>query len=300
MKVSIVICTYNRAEFLKLCLEGLLENNKDYSKYEILVIDNKSTDNTKEIVNSIDSNLIRYFYEENIGLSHARNRGIKESKYEIIAFLDDDAIPLQGYIDNIISGFEKRGVKCAGGKITPIWTIDKPEWYTKEFNGIFTIANYGDEDKIMHDAYPYGANMIFLKETLVKIGNFNVELGLKGKEIIMGEDDEMFFRFTQKGYKIHYLNKVEVKHHVPSYKIDKNYVKKRFEAGGQALAKSYKELKSKKDFNYQYYRWILKYIFKVIPQYKLAILLNRNNKFEKECIYLLNKRFIKECNLLKD
>lgn len=299
MKVSVVICTYNRAEFLKLCLEGLIENNKEYSKYEIIVVDNRSTDNTKEVINDINNNLIRYFYEENIGLSHARNRGIRESNYDIIAFLDDDAIPLEGYINNIITAFENNSVKCAGGKITPIWTVDKPEWYTKEFDGIFTIADYGDEDKVMEDGYPYGANMLFLKEALLEVGDFNVDLGVKGNEIIMGEDDEMFFRFKEKGYRIQYFHRIEVKHHIPSYKIDKDYVKKRFEAGGKALARSYKKLKSKEGFNYQYYRWILKYLLKVVPQYKLSNLVNKGSSFEKECIYLLNKSFIKECKILR-
>ncbi|MDU2673168.1 MAG: glycosyltransferase [Clostridium sp.] len=299
MKVSVVICTYNRESYLKLCLEGLFKNNEDRSLYEVIVIDNKSTDNTRQIVESFKVNEeIRYVYEERVGLSNARNRGINEANYDIIAYLDDDAIPEKGYINNIICGFNEHQVKCGGGKIIPIWTVDKPQWYSEQFNGVFTILDCGDKDKVLDIDYPYGANMFFLKSELIKVGGFNTELGLKGNEIIMGEDDDMFIRFKNKGHKIWYLSQVAVKHHVPEGKINKEYVKKRFEAGGEALAKSYSISKSGNEFTYEYYRWVVKYLFKIIPLYNASKIIKRN-KFEKECLVLLNKGFINTCRKIK-
>ena len=94
MKISVVVCTYNRDVYLIRCLENL--KNQDFNKreFEIIIIDNNSTDNTKTIcLNFIEQNPelnIIYFLEEKVGLSHARNTGISKSSGLIISFIDDD------------------------------------------------------------------------------------------------------------------------------------------------------------------------------------------------------------------
>ena len=96
IKISVIVCTYNGASRLKFVMESLLDQNYDPSRFEILIIDNDSDDNTREIceeiIKSSSAKRIEYHFEKNRGLSYARNRGIKESKGQIVTFIDDDAI----------------------------------------------------------------------------------------------------------------------------------------------------------------------------------------------------------------
>ncbi len=86
MFISIIIPTFNRASFLRSSINSIL--NQTYQKFEIIVVDDGSTDNTKEVIKEFPQ--IRYFYQKNAGVSQARNLGIKKAKYEYIAFLDSD------------------------------------------------------------------------------------------------------------------------------------------------------------------------------------------------------------------
>ena len=91
-KLSVIICTYNRVELLGKCVNSLMTQTARKENYEIIVIDNNSTDNTADLIRKIkiiNSNL-RYVKEANQGLSYARNRGWKEAKGEYIAYIDDD------------------------------------------------------------------------------------------------------------------------------------------------------------------------------------------------------------------
>ena len=133
MKISVVVCTYNRSEYLRRMLMSLREALiPEHLSCEIILVDNHSTDNTKyvfeEIARPHRSNW-KYVFEEKEGISHARNRGVREAKGEIIAFTDDDVIVDKYWIQNICKAFEENSdVVCVGGKILPIWEIPKPEW----------------------------------------------------------------------------------------------------------------------------------------------------------------------------
>ena len=111
MKLSIIICTYNREKFILKSLYSIAHQNADVNIFELIIINNNSTDKTHELIlDFIEKNQnisIKYFIEIEQGLSHARNRGIKESTGDICAFLDDDAIACEEYVINIIYFFNK-------------------------------------------------------------------------------------------------------------------------------------------------------------------------------------------------
>src|SRR5690349_3602213 len=88
-KVSVIIPTYNRAQFIARAVDSVLEQT--YKDFEIIVIDDGSSDNTQEILKAYEGK-IRYVYQQNKGISAARNRGIQEAKGEYIAFLDSDDV----------------------------------------------------------------------------------------------------------------------------------------------------------------------------------------------------------------
>ena len=98
--ISTIICTYNRADVLKICLEKITLQEADPAIFEVIIIDNNSNDHTADIVKTFISNYtgqisFHYFLEKKQGLSAARNRGLKESTGMYINYIDDDAmIPL--------------------------------------------------------------------------------------------------------------------------------------------------------------------------------------------------------------
>src|SRR5208337_117373 len=121
MDLSVIICTYNRSGHLGNVLKSL--SNQEFPhelQWEILVIDNNSSDNTFEVAGEFRSTSrvpVRYVKEEKQGLSHARNRGVVESKGKYVAFTDDDAITDCEWVNALYEAFQKYGCDCVGGKI---------------------------------------------------------------------------------------------------------------------------------------------------------------------------------------
>ena len=102
---SIIIPTYNRANFLSKAIQSVL--NQTYSNFELIIIDDGSTDGTKEIVSGLNDERIRYVYQENKGRSDARNLGIELSIGEYICFLDDDDFFLDNHLETMLLNAEK-------------------------------------------------------------------------------------------------------------------------------------------------------------------------------------------------
>ncbi|MGL4849562.1 MAG: glycosyltransferase family 2 protein [Clostridium sp.] len=237
-KLSIIICTYNRAEILKECIKSIVSNNKNLEKYEIVIVDNNSSDNTRECVNEMEINNLRYTLEIKQGLSNARNRGIIEACYRYIAFIDDDVIVEKQFVENILKYFSDSKNVCGGGKIYSIWKTEKPNWFKENFYSIIGETKYGENKrKLSRNEYPYGGNMFFDKTIFEKLEVFNPDLGIQGEEVKMGEEVEVCERIRGKGHEIYYLNDVVVGHRVHMNKINKDYVKKRWEEEGSAYGK---------------------------------------------------------------
>ena len=103
MKISVLITTRNRAEILKQCLKSLERQSRKPN--EVVVVDNASWDNTREIVESFKKFKVRYFFEKNIGIAYGRNRGLKEAKGDIFAFIDDDCVASKSWLKEIEKTF---------------------------------------------------------------------------------------------------------------------------------------------------------------------------------------------------
>ena len=119
--ISVSVCTYNRAEILHGALESLICQETDGKfSYEIIVVDNASTDDTKAVVEQIIKTSpmpIRYILEEDKGVAQARNRGVKESQGTWIAFFDDDQLAERDWLKNLLDIALQMGADCVGGTI---------------------------------------------------------------------------------------------------------------------------------------------------------------------------------------
>ncbi|KYD19077.1 glycosyltransferase family 2 protein [Saccharococcus caldoxylosilyticus] len=302
--VSVVICTYNRVRFLASCIESVLKNNVDKEFYEILVIDNNSSDNTEEVVKSLAQNNphIRYVKESKVGLSYARNRGIEEAKGDIIVFIDDDVEVAPNYVEEIISFFNKYpDAVCAGGKVIPVWHFEKPTWFSSEFASIIGETTYGEETRVLKfREYPIGCNMIFKKEIFNKIGLFNNNLGIKGNELYLGEEVDICDRILKLGYKIYYLPRASVYHRVHRNKVDKEYILKRLTLEGHSVAQWHFETMSKTEILFQV---LIRFGVLVFRDYPILLYYRFSGKeyFSKQCKLARTKTYLKRIfNLVKE
>ena len=219
--VSVVIATYNRCNFLEDCIKSFNEQDCDKSLFEVLIIDNNSTDDTETISNELiykypDLN-ISYMIETNQGLSYGRNRGIKESKYDLIHFFDDDAVATKNYVSTIIDTFERYPRAMAvGGKIHLNYIEGRPKWASVYIESIFGLFDIGDvEMEFPKKNYPRGSNMTFKRDLFDKVGQFDTSLGRKGRIMLGGEEKEIFQRVYEVGFSVVYNPLTICYHAVP-------------------------------------------------------------------------------------
>jgi len=229
--ISVIVCTYNRQEYLPDCLKHLAEQTADKKDYEVIIIDNNSTDNTVNLTmdfieNYPEVNAI-YHCEYNQGLTYARNRGVKEAKGEIISFIDDDAFVDKDFISEIQSYFDQhQKVSAIGGKILPVYEGKPPKWMSKYLLTLVSAIDMGNSPKKFKDSkFPIGANMAFRSDMFNKYGLFNTDLGRKGTELEGGEEKEMFLRLRKGNEEIHYVPKVKVGHIIPEKRLTMEYIK---------------------------------------------------------------------------
>lgn len=210
MKVSAVVCTRNRAAYLPEAVRSLARQDMASQDYEIVVVDNGSTDRTKEIVTGLATEIpnLRYFLEEKSGLSNARNRGWKEARAPIIAFLDDDAIAVEGWLAAIVAAFDtERTAACVGGPVEPWWEIPRPRWFPENLLGCHN-RYYGHASRPYNypSEQPIGCNMAFRKTELAQAGGFHPRLQK------YNDETELIARLVESGRGIFYEPRASVRH----------------------------------------------------------------------------------------
>ncbi len=220
--ISVVICTYNRSDLLFKVLKTLICQTVSPYLFEIIIVDNNSRDETQNICTSIiadTSNLaIKYVLEINQGLSHARNRGWRESKGEYVAYIDDDCKVPPDWLLVAIRVIESVRPAVFGGPYYAYYISAKPFWFRDEYGS----HTQGNEFRSLDEGeYLDGANVFFRKEILEEIGGFNPDLGMSGNKMAYGEETALIKNIREKksGARIYYEPKLLVYHLVPSEKM---------------------------------------------------------------------------------
>jgi glycosyltransferase involved in cell wall biosynthesis len=123
LNLSVIIPTRNRANYLKNAFESIKNQSLPSNEYEVIVVDNGSTDNTKQIVEEFNSNVqnIRYFFDATPGLHIGRHIGLKESQSDILVYADDDIEAFPTWLEGIWESFQDNNVALVGGKNLPKW-----------------------------------------------------------------------------------------------------------------------------------------------------------------------------------
>lgn len=220
-EISIVLCTYNRAKLLEKALQSLSQQILSFEKYEIIIIDNNSSDNTPEISQRYVRNHsnIHYFVEKNVGLSFARNRGWRESKGKFVGFIDDDSKASPEWLEIAYQIIQELSPNIFGGPYYPYFEINPPKWFPENFG--FGGKKVSEPCFLLKDEYLSGTNMFFKRDILEELDGFNTDFGMSGKKCGYGEETDLFMRASEKikDLEIYYHPKMLVYHLVDKNKM---------------------------------------------------------------------------------
>ena len=230
IRLSLVIATYNRAEQLMVTLGSVAMQSAEATTWECIVVDNNSADDTRQRVEAFQkkhSDLnIRYVYEQNQGLSHARNAGIKASRGDIVAFIDDDERIVEEFITAYIDLFDQHpDAMAAGGEIIAEYPTGRPRWMSRYAERpIANPMSFGNNVRLFPKGrIPGGGNMAMRRRLFDCIGEFNTSLGRTGKRLLGGEESDLFERIAKHGHKVYYAPRAIMYHIIPAEKLTRDY-----------------------------------------------------------------------------
>ncbi|MFC1894775.1 glycosyltransferase [Candidatus Dependentiae bacterium] len=267
INISLIIPTHNRRDSLNRILKNLL-TLKDETFFQIVVVDNNSSDGTVDLVKQ-NYKHVKYVFEKNTSFTKARKTGAENADGEIIIYLDDDVVLEDGCIDEVNKIFkEKKDCAVLGGRIFPLYEQKPPQWILdlqNKFNGFSTFDCGNDLKKV--DAVP-GPFMAIRKKVFDLVGGFSPDtVGVETntakktfKKIYIGPGDYGFCLLCrQAGYKVFYSPKIKLNHVIPAFRLTKEFWISRMVGEGHCIAVS----KANMDFykkNYKTFNLKLKCI----------------------------------------
>lgn len=217
--LTVIICTYNRANILHECLFSLAMQTAALERFKVLLVNNNSTDNTHFVAKDFIGKLpgFEIVFEPTQGLSHARNRGLVEASTPWVAYLDDDAKACPTWVECILETIDKGDFDAFGGVYTawhrfgppPIWF--HPDWETNAHVQSF----YG---LLSNGKHPSGGNCAYDRETVLRAGGFPAHLGMTGGKIAYGEETQLFQHMLKMGVRIGFVPNMRIEHCVLPYK----------------------------------------------------------------------------------
>jgi glucosyl-dolichyl phosphate glucuronosyltransferase len=250
MDLTIILCTYNRCDKLAEALESLaMQKANPMWQWEVLVVDNNSDDTTVDVYHKLESEFpvpLRYAFEPNLGLSYARNHGIREAQGRYVAFIEDDEIADEQWVESILGTFQDNCCDAVAGTIELSWRASRPLWLTDEILGFLGYLNYGHEQALTEARPPFGGNMAFSKAVFGKIGLFDTALGRKGRKLTGGDEIELFKHFLRAGFVGIYQPKAVTYHIIEKNRLKKFYFRKLHFYEGKLSGQTYNIVTGKK------------------------------------------------------
>ena len=242
-RISLVICTYNRADILPRCLAAAYRQTLPPSDYQVVVVDNASTDHTRHIVRQFTAPRgldVQYIYHPVKGLSHARNAGAAAAAAPLLAYIDDDAIAAPDLLWHLLCTFDAHPrAACVGGRIDITLPAELPKWYSSFFDGYYSKFDLGTTQVTQSKEiwqYPFGANIAFRAGPLCGIGGFNTTMGRIGKDYSGGEEIDAVIRLAGLGYEVFYNPAASVRHVILPSRIHWAHIAKSAHAAGKNWA----------------------------------------------------------------
>jgi len=234
LDISVLIATYNRAEILRQTLESMTRLDQDGLSVEFVVVDNNSSDNTKEVIESFAGKLpIRYLFEPRPGKNCALNKALKEvSLGKIVVFTDDDVTPREDWLTAIASISERwSDYSVFGGKIYLIPPYNPvPKWVGHPFIPHSRLAahDYADTECLYARVrYPNGPNLWVRREIFASGRTFNETVGPRPGSYIMGSESAFLEQLEANGFRFVYSPQAVVRHRIRPEQLTLSHVRKR-------------------------------------------------------------------------
>jgi glycosyltransferase involved in cell wall biosynthesis len=255
MNLSVIIPTRNRAVLLEKTLDSIVNQTFSNDDFEIIVIDNGSTDNTKIVVDEYRKRIkhIRYFFDSKPGLHIGRHRGLKEAVSEILVYGDDDIEAFPTWLEGIWESFQNKEVALVGGKNLPKWETDPPYWIYEmwmdisDFGhalGYLSILDFEDKVIEIDPMYVWGCNFSIRKAILLESFGFHPDGVPQDMIKYRGDGETHISEYIKKmGYKTIYNPKASIYHFVPKNRMTLDYFCKR--AFNQGVSDSYRDIRRK-------------------------------------------------------
>jgi len=231
--ISVVVCTYNRGKLLTKCLQSLTRQTVSASLYEVIIIDNNSTDDTHKIASQFikNNNNFNIYIEKQQGLSYARNQGWRKAKGNYIAYIDDDAIADKEWLKHAYRIIKEYSPDIFGGPSYPYYLNSKPIWFKDEYE----TKKLSDTDRFLNkDEFIAGLNFFVSKKLLSELEGFNTQLGMIGNKISYHEETDFIIRAWNKhsSLKVYYSLPLKIDHIIRANKMTISFIlKSNFSSG---------------------------------------------------------------------
>lgn len=224
-RVTVAVITYNRSRFLRETLAAVTRQNYPADQWELLVIDNNSTDDTADVVASFGGALPapRRVVEMQQGLDHGRNRAVREARGSILVLADDDIVVGADWLGLLVAPLASDGARrigVAGGEVVPVFPDGMPEWL-KGAHG--PLAFRADDGPLGPGQTPMGANFAFPMWVFERFGVFDTRLDRQGARLFGGGDSEMIRRIRAAGLEVWFVPAARALHQMPRSRLTFGY-----------------------------------------------------------------------------
>ena len=254
IKLSVIIPTRNRHNYLRDVLASIEKQTLDRNLFEVLVIDNGSTDNTPNVVEEFKDKLpnLVYVYEDKAGLHEGRHAGYRTAKSDILVYADDDIIAFPTWLEGVLESFNDEEVVLVGGKNLPDYEDNPPFWILEKWYQLcpyghcvpqLSIIDFGDEVLEVNPGYVYGCNFSIRRWVVERAGGFLPDGMPWDKVEYRGTGETYISSFISRNcLRVVYNPKASVWHRVPKSRLTVDYFKKwHFSIG---IGMSYTDLRS--------------------------------------------------------
>jgi glycosyltransferase involved in cell wall biosynthesis len=230
--ISAIVCTRDRSAYLARCLKALSRQTLSPREFEVIIVDNGSSDETGSIAASFCERHAnwRYVREDRPGLAIARNRGVAISSAENVAFTDDDAEPEPSWLQRILERFVEHtdDVGIVGGDVLPVFEAERPAWLTDDLlRPLSAGLKWSTEARFLREGeWLVEVNAAYKKKVLRQIGGFPEHLGRVGELLLSGEGgvDRLIRRA---GFRLFYDPAILVRHNIPAARLTRTWFRRR-------------------------------------------------------------------------